>query len=358
MSNIELAGSTVDLAYLHENAGSSTAFDELVRAHSDGSPYHLGAWRAAVADAYGHAGQLLVARRGGEIVGGLPICLVKRPLGGVRWSALPFCDLGGPLATEAQLVPALAARAAQDAARAGASGFEARCAGEPAEEAALEGRKVRMLLPLPDSAEALMKSYSPKLRSQIRKAEKNGLSSGVETGRPAVDAFYEVYGRNMRRLGSPAHSLCWFEAIQRHYGKDMFIVVVRHQGQAVGAGLVLLCGDKAAIPWASTLAEFNSLAPNMLLYWSIQAHLCGLGIRRFDFGRSTFGEGTYRFKKQWGAVPQALDWQEWDRAGVRRAPAAHAGSGGLRTLVEQVWRILPLGVTNTVGGRLRRYITL
>jgi len=26
----------------------------------------------------------------------------------------------------------------------------------------------------------------------------------------------------------------------------------------------------------------------------------------FDFGRSTAGSGTYRFKEQWGAVPRQL----------------------------------------------------
>lgn len=357
MSNIINPSRTLEVAYAHGNAAASASFDALVRVHPDGSPYHLGAWRAAVAEAYGHSEKLLLAKQDGEIVGGLPICLIARPLGGVRWSALPFCDLGGPLAADSDLATALAARAAHDAAAAGAAGFEARCAGASGEQADLQGRKVRMLLSLPDDPDALMQSYPPKLRSQIRKAQKNGLACAVEAGAGAVGAFYDVYSRNMRRLGSPAHSRRWFEAVERHYGQQMFIMVVRHQGKAVGAGLVLLCGDKAAIPWASTLADYNALAPNMLLYWSIQAHLCGLGIRRFDFGRSTFGEGTYRFKQQWGAVPQLLDWQEWDGAGMRRPPAL-PGNGRLRSVVEQVWRKLPLGMTTTLGGRLRRYITL
>jgi CelD/BcsL family acetyltransferase involved in cellulose biosynthesis len=123
---------------------------------------------------------------------------------------------------------------------------------------------------------------------------------------------------------------------------------------------VLLCGENAVIPWASTLAEYNSLAPNMLLYWTIQSHLCETGARQFDFGRSTFGEGTYKFKKQWGALPVALDWREWDAQGVpeRAAPVAKGGGSSLRPLVESVWQRLPLVVANGLGGRLRRYITL
>jgi hypothetical protein len=139
----------------------------------------------------------------------------------------------------------------------------------------------------------------------------------------------------------------------------MFVMLVRHEGKVVGAGWVLLCAGKAVIPWASSLADYNRLAPFMLLYCAIQSHLCALGIREFDFGRSTFGEGTYKFKEQWGALPHALAWQEW-KAGAE-LPVAESGAsraGSLRPLIEKAWSKLPLSVANQLGPRLRRYITL
>lgn len=354
----------LEFAYLNNDSPANDALDAFARTQPGASAYHLAAWRRAVETAYGYPGQVLVARRAGAIQGLLPLSAVARPLGKPRWISLPFCDLGGPLATAPDVAEALAARARKDVGTGGATGLELRCsAPETVEEAALEGRKVRMLLGLPDSAAGLMQSYPPKLRSQVRKAEKNGLTSEVVTGAAAVAEFYDVYSRNMRRLGSPPHSRGWFDAIHRHYSanQDMFIVIVRHEGKAVGAGWVLLCGDKAVIPWASTLADYNPLAPNMLLYWAIQSHLCETGVRQFDFGRSTYGEGTYKFKKQWGAVPVALDWKEWDAQGVAPivAPATSGGAkSSLRPLVESAWQKLPLAVTNSLGPRLRRYITL
>ena len=357
----------LEFSYLDATAAGNDALDAFARAHPDGSAYHLAAWRRAVAGAYGYPGQALVAHRAGQLVGMLPLSAVSRPLGKARWISLPFCDLGGPLAESAEVAEALAARARVDMGASKAAGLELRCSHDGAlDEAALAGRKVRMLLGLPDSAAALMQSYPPKLRSQVRKAEKNGLTSEVASGDRAVAEFYDVYSRNMRRLGSPPHSRAWFGAIHRHYSAsgDMLIVIVRHEGKAVGAGWVLLCGDKAVIPWASTLAEYNPLAPNMLLYWTIQSQLCERGVRQFDFGRSTFGEGTYKFKKQWGALPLALDWREWDGQGValHAAPIALPGGGGiksnLRPMIENAWQKLPLAVTNSLGPRLRRYITL
>jgi FemAB-related protein (PEP-CTERM system-associated) len=347
-------------SYLDSNAESDVReLDAYVKAHPEGSAYHLPAWCRAVGSAYGYRSHILVARRAGRLAGMLPLCAVGRPFGPRRWVSLPFCDLGGPLADDAQVAAALAAHAHAELKPRRLAALELRRSDAATETAGLEGRKVRMLLGLPDSEDALMKSFPPKLRSQIRKAEKNGLRHEASRAPEALDAFYDVYARNMRRLGSPPHSRGWFEAVRRHYGDDLFVMLVRFEDQVVGAGLVLTCGDRAVIPWASTLVEFNRLAPNMLLYYAILAKLAQEGCRQFDFGRSTYGEGTYKFKAQWGALPCALDWQEWKADAPQPLDDNGAGrKGGMRELVEQVWQRLPLSVTNYVGPKVRRYITL
>ncbi len=352
----------IEFSYLDPTRDDTHELDRFVQAHPQGSAYHLAAWCRAVSAAYGYRSQVLVARRHGRVAGMLPLCVISRPFGSARWVSLPFCDLGGPLAEDEALAAALAAQARAALGARQLSGLELRCSGAPGEPAAahLAGRKVRMLLDLPASADELMKSYTPKLRSQVRKAAKNGLLAEVSSAPAAVGDFYDVYARNMRRLGSPPHSRAWFEAIQRHYGPDnLYFVLVRHDGKTIGAGCVLLCGERAVIPWASTLADYNRLAPNMQLYDTVLATACERGARQFDFGRSTFGEGTYKFKEQWGAQPCPLAWQEWKAGASQPQPdAVKAGPGRLRPLVEQVWQQLPLGLTNSLGPRLRRYITL
>ena len=50
------------------------------------------------------------------------------------------------------------------------------------------------------------------------------------------------------------------------------------------------------MPWASSLRDYNTLCPNMLLYWdAIQLHRRALP-QVFDMGRSTPNEGTFKFK--------------------------------------------------------------
>ena len=80
-----------------------------------------------------------------------------------------------------------------------------------------------------------------------------------------------------------------------------------YQGKTpVAAGFLAGFKERLEIPWASSVKAFNKWSPNMLLYWTCLEFACAQGYRTFDFGRSTVGEGTYRFKEQWGAKPHPL----------------------------------------------------
>ena len=95
----------------------------------------------------------------------------------------------------------------------------------------------------------------------------------------------------------------------------------------------------------------------MLLYWTFLSHASDNGHRYFDFGRSTPGEGTYRFKEQWGAVPEQLYWYGWPekRGGSEKTSTIKTN---IRKTCEKVWSHLPLSVTNKLGPAVRRYIPL
>jgi FemAB-related protein (PEP-CTERM system-associated) len=339
-------------------------YDAYVSGHPKATPYHQSGWLKAAERAYHHTGWLVTVHREGDLCGVLPLVEVKPPVGSKSLVSLPFCDLGGPLADDDDVRYLLVAEAKALADTNKARLLEIREGGEALEEVQTDSAagKVRMLCPLPEDSEALFKSYKPKLRSQIRKAEKNGLRAEIRTDIEAVDLFYQVFAWNMRRLGSPVHSQAWFRELKLAFGHQMLVGLVFLEDQPVGAGIVLLADNQACIPWASTLDQYNHLAPNMLLYWTLLSHVCDQGCPVFDFGRSTMGEGTYRFKKQWGAKPYELVWTDWiadegTHQAVNKIQKQTAGSR-LRPLVERLWRRLPLALANWVGPKLRRYITL
>ncbi len=224
-----------------------------------------------------------------------------------------------------------------------------------------QAHKVRLLLDLPATSEELMTSFKSKLRSQIRKAEKNGLTVELGNSQQLLDNFFEVFSCNMKDLGSPTHSKKWFAEIIKNYGNKTIIGIIQHQDTAVGAGIVLQIGNKASIPWASTKREYNRFSPNMLLYWSLLKHSTDNGLKTFDFGRSSYGEGTYKFKEQWGARPVPLAWktiQENDHRTSKEQASNSISKLKFRSLVETIWRQLPLAATTLLGPKLRKYISL
>lgn len=337
----------------------SNEWDRYVQQHPSRSPYHLSGWVLAVEKAYHHKNISLIARdQSGQVCGILPLVLFSIPLKGSHLCSLPYCDVGGVLADNREVEAQLTEHALHLLKEHRCNQLNLRSFSETEPQDDYKG-KVRMLMDLPGDSETLLSSFKSKLRSQIRKAEKNGLDTEVVHNSSAIDYFYDVFSQNMKNLGSPVHAKSWFNELSETYGNDMKTFLVKKDDLVVGAAIVLVCGDKASIPWASTLSEFNRLAPNMLLYWSVLEYLSDNDVKQFDFGRSSYGEGTYKFKKQWGASPIPLTWRDIDKLGRSSGQEESVSTTGqLRQKVEAIWRKLPLSLTQWLGPRIRKYVSL
>ncbi len=112
--------------------------------------------------------------------------------------------------------------------------------------------------------------------------------------------------------------------------------------------------DAVENPWASSLREHRSLNPNMLLYWLMIRDAIARGYRVFDFGRSTRDEGTYQFKKQWGAADSPFFW-EYALAEGRSLPDLGPKSSKFSAAVS-AWQRLPLPIANALGPHIVRGI--
>lgn len=334
------------------------AWDEYVTSHKNASPYHRFAWVLSVEQAYQHQNVSLIAFENDKVVGVLPCIKMQKPLGKVNYCTLPFCDLGYALGNDDNIIKALQAEALSLLQQDNGNSFDYRDTADSTAESELIGKKVRMVLPLPGSAEALLAGFKSKLRSQIRKAEKNGLICQIAKSQQNIDDFYQIFAINMRKLGSPVHSKKWFESLFKNYAKHILLSVVYKDQVPVGAGIVLLNGTKAVIPWASTVAQYNKLAPNMMLYWSLLEHVSERGCTEFDFGRSTYDEGTYKFKRQWGAEPIPLAWTNLVAQPAAIDKNTPDKPSQIRNLAEKTWAKLPLSVTTTLGPKIRKHISL
>jgi len=326
-------------------------WDNYVLNHPDGLAYHQFAWKKSIKEAYGFDDCYLLAEDDDKILGVLPLIVFKVPFLSASLVSLPYCDIGGCLTDNDEVATALLNKAVGLGQHQNFRKIEIR-QNLSSGESFIEG-KVRMLLELPDSSEALLAGFKSKLRSQIKKPVRDGLT--VQLGRlELVPEFYQVFCENMRDLGSPVHSRKWIEAIVNHYGDKVRVAVVyTAEGIPAAGGIILLASETVSIPWASSLLKFNNYNPNMLLYWSFLSFAADNGYRYFDFGRSTPGEGTYKFKQQWGASPVPLEWIDLLNPGSGVTIA-----GGVREKVERVWQQLPIPIATAAGSIVRKYISL
>jgi FemAB-related protein (PEP-CTERM system-associated) len=316
---------------------------------------HQPEWCEVIASAYHHEPLYLAGEDDKGRRGLLPAFIIRRPIAGMVVTSMPFLDSGGPAAPSLALRRALVAALLEHARRAGARLVELRGVDRLDGAGPAREDKVNLTLPLPADPEAFWRSLDKSVRNQVRKAERSGLS--VERGgAELIPPFYGIFAARMRDLGSPVHARAFFGAIFDAFRDRARLLLVRKGATPIG-GLVGLTFDRTmAVPWAACRQEYFGLCPNMLLYWETLRGAMADGVTRFEFGRSTRGSGTYRFKRQWGAEEQPLFWYSLSPGAGHRQPALPSTNHG-RSILAGSWRRLPLAITRQLGPVIRRYLT-
>ncbi len=328
-------------------------WEDFVAAHPLATNYHQLGWKMVIEQSFGHQTRYLMALKDGLVMGVLPLAILKSRLFGRSVVSLPFLNYGGLLAHDEQAKKALVSAASQLAIDEGAGSVELRHCEAHGLGLVQKQHKVSMLLPLASDTDLQWKQLDAKVRNQIRKAGKSGLTVEIG-GKEFLHHFYAMFARNMRDLGTPVYGRIFFETILDVFPLHTRIFVVKSQETPVAAGLSSIFNQAMEVPWAGSLVEYRSLCPNMLMYWEAIQFGIQHGMNVFDFGRSTPGEGTYRFKTQWGAKASPLVWEYWMKDG---GPVPNISPTNAKfALAIKLWKKLPLTVANLLGPPIVRSI--
>ncbi len=328
-------------------------WDSYVQASEEGTLYHLTGWKEIIENTFGHKTYYIYTEENGKITGILPLVLMKSLLFGRFIISVPFFNYGGICANGENERNALLKYAIEIARKEDAEHIELRHTKKYDFCLSTKESKVCMSLDLPDSSDTLWRGFKSKLRSQLKKPERNGIYARFG-GKEEIDNFYDVFVRNMRDLGTPVYPKDFFKNILGTFPKQAIICSVFIDKNPIASGFLLGYKDKLEIPWASSLKKYNKLSPNMLLYWKALQYACEKGYKRFDFGRSTPGEGTYKFKEQWGAKPLQLYWHYW-MANGNKLPELNPHNPKFKLAIK-TWQKLPLWLTKAIGPSIVKYL--
>jgi FemAB-related protein (PEP-CTERM system-associated) len=321
--------------------------EEFLTRTDSATSYHRPAWGSIIEDCFGHRFIGLICEEGdGSIRGVLPLVHMKSRLFGNFIVSMPYFNYGGVCATGSRAAESMLRTAVEIARDLGAEHIELRQQENLNNGMAVKTSKVSMRLPLRKNPKELWDSFPSKLRSQIRIPMRKGMK--IRVGKvEELDGFYEVFSINMRDLGTPVYPKGFFRSILDRFRETTWVATVSMGSAPVAAGILAGYKDRIEVPWASSIRKYNPLSPNMLLYWTILEFASRQGYSVFDFGRSTAGEGTYRFKEQWGAKPVPMYWHYWVRPGASM-PDLTNRNPKYRLAIE-AWKRLPVPVTRILG---------
>ncbi len=304
-------------------------------------------WLSVLQRGLHHKPFLLVAMQDGRPVGSLALSLVRSVLFGRFLVSLPYVNLAGVVAENSEAAAALIDRAVELADEFDVQYLELR-QGSLIKHPALghyTTTKVNMVLTLPGTADKLWDQLTGKVRNKVRKGEKQGFTVHWG-GSDLLSDFYDVFGRNMRDLGTPVFGRELFEAVLEEFPEAAEFCVVRAEGRPVAGALLIHGKGTTEVPSASSLRAFGSSNANDWMYWHLLQRAVAKGQRTFDFGRTTVDSSTYVFKKKWGSKPIPTFWQYYARRGD--VTGMRIESGRYDRMI-RIWQRLPLWLTLRLG---------
>jgi serine/alanine adding enzyme len=342
-----------DKPFTHElvTVNEFKRWDEFLRQHS--TTYHYSVWFNVIKKTFGHESVVLVAvAEDGKILGGLPLTFFSSKVFGKFAVSIPFLNYGGVISLYFDVALALLEKSQSICSEKKLSHIEIRTMQSGLAENALD-KKVSMVLELPKTDEILDKQLGTKLRAQYKKAE--AYKPTCKIGKlELLNDFYQVFSRNMRDLGTPVYGKDWFSNILSAPEIKSAILIVYMDEKPVSAGFLVGNDLMLEIPWASTIQSANVKNANMWMYRCILSYAISEGYKFFDFGRSTMGAGTYKFKKQWGAIAYQHYWY-YILADGKQKPELNPDNPKFKIFI-YLWKLMPVWLTKIIGPSIIKHI--
>ena len=332
-------------------AGRPEEWDDFVRGSPDWTHFHLVGWRSVIESVLGHECIYLAARDAeSRLTGVLPLVRVKSVLFGHYLVSVPFLNYGGPLGT-GDAVEQLVAHAVGLAREGHVDLLELRSRQPLQVDLSVSHRKITVLLDLPSDPDRLWRALPSNVRRKVRRPQKDALA--MRFGLDQVAAFFEVFSRHMRDLGTPTLPLHLFERLAETFPHDIRFGCAYHGARPVAGACGFRWGTEFEMTWVSALRAYHRIYANMFLYWAFMERAVAEGVRVFNFGRCTPGSGTHQFKLQWGSRDQPLWW--YGHSGGRRSATPSPDERGF-AWGPALWKHLPVPLATAIGPRIVRYI--
>jgi FemAB-related protein (PEP-CTERM system-associated) len=326
-------------------------WDAFVDACPDATFFHKAGWQTVIQRVYGHKTWFYYAEQDGRIVGILPLAEMKSRLFGHWLGSLPFCVLGGVVATSDTARKVLDDAADRLARELKVGHLEYRHLTQAHKgDANWHTKELYVTFRKEISAddEENLNAIPRKQRAMVRKGIKLGLSGEIDQD---VDRFFTCYATSVHRLGTPVFAKSYFKVIKEVFGEACEIrVIVKGEGNSkelIAAVMSFYYRDEVLPYYGGGMPAARETAGNDFMYWNLMQAAAARGVRIFDFGRSKLGTGAFDFKKNWGFSPTPLEY-EYRLYQATELPDNNPLNPKYQLFIK-MWKKMPIGLANFLG---------
>jgi len=327
-------------------------WNSFVRAHPEGTFFHLAEWQDVLQRAFGHETHYLLAERGdGVVTGVLPLAVVKSYIFGSALVSTPFCAYGGIVAADDTAYESLRNAACDLARRLDVDYLEMRNRRRREAEWPCKDLYVTFRKEIDPDSEKNMLAIPRKQRAMVRKGIKEELRAEVDAD---PTRLYDMYSESLRNLGTPVFSKRYLTILQEVFAESCDIVTIVKGDRAVASVLNFHFRDEVLPYYGGGTSEARAVAGNDFMYWQVMERARERGFRVFDYGRSKRGSGAFDFKTYWGFEPTPLHY-EYYLLKTKEMPNLSPANPRFEIAI-QVWRRLPLRLTQLIGPPVAKYL--
>ncbi len=287
----------------------------------------------------------IVAFKGNEIRGILPLYNLKRSHKKNLFMSVPFAVAGGIVSTDAESEKLLLDKAIELAGKQDNSNIT------------LKQYKHKVDGPLTTdenycNKELQLSTDFNKVWNEISEFNRQKVQEGknfkyeVEFNSKKINEFYDFLFKHHQRKGVPCSSKSWIRDLVE---SGMYLItLLRYNGKIVAATMVKEFKDTISFPFSCTSAP-ESLEFNLIysLYWEIMKKYSLEGKNICHSGRLPKSGKADKFRQGWGGTQYNYYYQYYPETILKTEYNVKRSSK--RQMFEKVWRMTPQIVTKVVG---------
>lgn len=332
-------------------------WDAYVKAHPQGSFFHLSGWQTVIKKSFNHACYFLYAEQEGKVCGVLPLVEVKSKLFGHALVSTPFCVYGGAIADSSEIVRQLEGDACKLAEELGVDYLELRYKDKQDSALLLKQAHSTFGCEIAEDSDKILANVKKKQRAVIRHSLKNELSCSISSATKSTDFtdFYRLLSTSYRNLGTPIFTENYFENLMSTFGDCSDIAVIRSKDNMASSAVMNFYFNEQVLPYyGGGNDSARGLKSADFMYYQVMCQAQEKGKTWFDFGRSKNDSGPYKYKKNWGMAPQPLHYY-YHLVNASELPNLSPNNPKYKYFIA-MWQKLPLKISQLIGPFLSKYL--